>query len=104
MKTLIATALIMASSASFAHDNSFSTDSCNVDLTGGINISANEITFSKNKSPLYTISNHDTLLVNGEAVDLSNAQQRLVGQYSRSIREVLPEVKSIALDAIDLAI
>ena len=61
MKTLIATALIMASSASFAHDNSFSTDSCNVDLTGGINISANEITFSKNKSPLYTISNHDTL-------------------------------------------
>ena len=47
MKTLIATALIMASSASYAHENSFSSDSCQVDLNGGININAREITFSK---------------------------------------------------------
>jgi hypothetical protein len=40
MKTLIATALIMASSASYAHDNSFSSESCNLDLNGGINIIA----------------------------------------------------------------
>tara|TARA_R110000737_G_scaffold132041_2_gene163708 strand:- start:194 stop:997 length:804 start_codon:yes stop_codon:yes gene_type:complete len=104
MKTLIATALIMASSVSFAHDNSFSSESCNVDLNGGININAEEITFSKNKSPLYTITNNETLLVKGEEVYLTAQQQKLLGKYSSSIRGVVPEVKSIALDAIDLAI
>lgn len=104
MKTLIATALIMASSASFAHDNSFSSESCNVDLNGGININAQEITFSKDKSPLYTITNNDTLRVNGEEIDLTTHQQSLLRDYSTSIRKVVPEVKSIALDAIDLAI
>ena len=104
MKTLIATALIIASSASYAHDNSFSSDSCNVDLTGGININSKNITFSKDKMPLYTISNNDTLLINGEEVYLTSSQQSLLREYSTSIRNVVPEVKVIALDAIDLAI
>ncbi len=104
MKTLIATALILASSTSFAHDSSFSSNSCNVGLNGGIKISADKITFSKNKSPLYSIVNNDTLVVNGEEVDLTVSQQSLLTEYSTSIRDVVPEVKSIALDAIDLAI
>jgi hypothetical protein len=104
MKTLIATALILASSASYAHDNSFSSESCNVDLNGGINISAKEITFSKNKSPLYSITNNGTLLMNGEEIALTSHQQSLLHDYSTSIRDVVPEVKNIALDAIDLAI
>jgi len=104
MKTLIATALIIASSASYAHDNAFSSDSCNVDLHGGININAKEITFSKDKSPLYTIANNEILRINGEEVPLSASQQSLLTEYSNSIRTVVPEVKSIALDAIDLAI
>ena len=104
MKTLIATALIMASSVSFAHENSFTTDSCNVDLNGGININAKEITFSKEKSPIYIISSNNTLQVNGKAIALSARQQSLLRDYSTSIRDVVPEVRSIALDAIDLAI
>lgn len=104
MKTLIATALIMASSASYAHDNSFSSESCNVDLNGGISITAKEITFSKNKSPLYTISNNDRLSINGEEVALTASQRSLVREYSTNIRNVVPEVKVIALEAIDLAI
>tara|TARA_R110002167_G_scaffold21175_8_gene77183 strand:+ start:1467 stop:2270 length:804 start_codon:yes stop_codon:yes gene_type:complete len=104
MKTLIATALIMASSASYAHENSFSSDSCQVDLNGGININAREITFSKNKSPVYTIINNDVLLINGEEVALTASQRSLLHEYSTNIRGVVPEVKVIALDAIDLAI
>ncbi|ASP48901.1 DUF2884 family protein [Cognaticolwellia beringensis] len=104
MKTLIATALIIASSASYAHDNSFSSESCNVDLNGGININAKEIIFSKNKSPLYTITNNDTLIIKGEEVTLTSHQKSLIRDYSSHIRDVVPEVKSIALDAIDLAI
>lgn len=104
MKTLIATALIIASSASYAHDNSFSSESCNVDLNGGININAKEIIFSKNKSPLYIITNNDTLIIKGEEIALTSHQKSLLGDYSTHIRDVVPEVKSIALDAIDLAI
>ena len=104
MKTLIATELIMSSSASYAHDNSFSTESCNVDLNGGININAKEITFSKDKLALYSISNNDTLLIKGEEIELTYQQQSLLREYSTSIRAVVPDVKSIALDAIDLAI
>ncbi len=104
MKTLIATALILASSASYAHDNSFSSDNCNVELHGGININEKAITFSKNKSPLYTISGDNTLLINGDEVALNSHQKALLHDYSTQIRQVVPEVKSIALDAIDLAI
>lgn len=104
MKTLIATALILASSASYGHDNIYSADSCNVDLNGGINISTKEIAFSKNKSPLYKIVGNDTLIVDGEVISLNSNQQALVSEYSTSIRAVLPEVKEIAVDAIDLAI
>lgn len=104
MKTLIATALIIASSASYAHDSSFSSNSCNVDLNGGIKISAEKITFSKNKSALYSIVNNEKLIVDGEEIDLTRSQQSLLTEYSTSIRGVVPEVKSIALDAIDLAI
>jgi hypothetical protein len=104
MKTLIATALIMASSASYGHDNSFSSESCNLNLNGGININAQEITFSKDKSPLYSITENDTLLINGEKIVLTVHQESLLHDYSTRIRNVVPEVKSIALDAIDLAI
>ena len=104
MKTLIATALIMASSVSYAHDNSFSSESCNVDLTGGVSITAEKITFSKNKLPLYTISNNDVLLIDGEEVALTASQRSLLHEYSTNIRGVVPEVKVIALEAIDLAI
>ena len=101
---LIASTLIMVSSTSFAHDTSFSNDSCNLDLNGGININAQQITFSKNKKPLYSIVDNDTLIINGDEVDLTSKQQALLTQYSTSIRDVVPEVKSVALNAIDLAI
>lgn len=110
MKTLMTTALIAstlmitASTTSFAHDTSFSNDACNVELNGGININTKEIVFSKNKTPLYRIVNNDTLIINGNNVDLTTSQQALLKQYSTDIRAAIPEVKSFALDAIDLAI
>lgn len=104
MKTLIASALILASSASFAHDTSFSSDACNVDLKGGINIDAKEITFSKNKVSVYTVTPQGELFLQGNPIELTANQQALLNDYSLRIRAVVPEVKAIALDAIDLAI
>jgi hypothetical protein len=90
MKTLIATALILASTSSFASNASFTNDSC-------------EIEFSKKKKPLYKIVDNEILYVDGVQINLSHSQQSLVTDYSNSIRATLPEVKDIALDAIDLA-
>jgi hypothetical protein len=103
MKTLIATALILASTSSFASNASFTNDSCDVDISGGIKITPASIEFSKNKKQLYKIVDNETLYVNGEKIDLSQSEQSLVTDYSNSIRATVPEVKDIALDAIDLA-
>ncbi|MFT5299183.1 MAG: hypothetical protein ACI9YH_005235 [Colwellia sp.] len=103
MKTLIATALILASTSSFASNASFTNDSCDVDISGGIKITSTAIEFSKNKKPLYKIVDNEILYVDGVQINLSHSQQSLVTDYSNSIRATLPEVKDIALDAIDLA-
>jgi hypothetical protein len=103
MKTLIASALILVSSTTFAYEMSFSSNSCDADISGGIRITPVALEFSKNQKPLYRIVNNEELFVNGEKVDLTYSQQSLVSDYSKRIRAVVPEVRLIAIDAIDLA-
>jgi hypothetical protein len=103
MKTLIATALILASTNSLASDASFTNNSCNADISGGIKITSVAIAFSKNKKQLYKIVHNEMLFVDGEQIGLSQSQQSLIADYSKSIRAAVPEVKNIALDAIELA-
>jgi hypothetical protein len=103
MKTLIATALILASSTTFASTASFTNDSCNATISGGIKITPTAVEFSKSKLLLYKIVDNERLYVNGVQVDLTDNQQSLVHDYSSGIRAAVPQVKSVALDAIDLA-
>ncbi|MGB1198722.1 MAG: DUF2884 family protein [Thalassotalea sp.] len=104
MKTLLATSIILASTSAFSHDASFSTDSCNVDLDGGISISHDTLSFTEHQKTLYKIVNNNDLYIDNEKISLNNDQQALVTQYSNSIRTIVPEVKNIALDAMDLAV
>ena len=103
MKTLIASVLILASSNVFAHDSSFSNDSCNVELNGGVRVTQSEIEFFKADQPLYKIVNDDALIISGNQISLSPSQQSLVNEYSTSIRAMIPEVKEIAIEGIELA-
>lgn len=103
MKSLIASAILLASGSVAAHDSSFSTNSCDVDLNAGITINQHELAFSKNDKELYKIVDNKQLVVNGETIKLTPSQQQIVSQYSHDIRAVVPEVKEIALDALDLA-
>lgn len=104
MKTLIATAVLLSTTTVFAHDTSFSSDSCDIDLNAGLRINKELIEFTKNKKPLYTIINNETLIVNDKEIKLNDYQQSLVFEYSTNIRAVLPDVKEIAVDAIELAV
>ena len=103
MKSLIATAILLASGSAIAHDTSFSADSCDVDLSAGITINQSDLTFTRGDEELYKIVANKHLIIDGESLDLSPSQQQIVSQYSQDIRAVVPEVKDLALEAIDLA-
>lgn len=82
-------------------------DSCNVDLEAGITINESKIEFfePKNKdNVLYVIDKQNNLIVLGKSVTLSSAQQALVKQYSTRIRVMVPQVRSIAIEGVDLAL
>ena len=106
MKTILATTLLLASSAAFAHN---STNDCEVDIHAGVSIAQHKIEFFKQGSDhkkgksLYSIVDDNNLFINGTKVSLTASQQSLVHEYSTSIRAVVPEVKSIAIDGINLA-
>ena len=113
-KTLAASALICAvtSTSIFAHE------SCEVDLTAGININNQSIEFfaaneiNKDKADehvnpavsLYKIIDSDKLIVSGKNIDLTSEQQVLVHNYANSIRTLVPQVKTLAIEGVDLAV
>lgn len=80
-------------------------DSCNVNLDAGFSINQTAIEFldDQDKS-LYKIVNDNTLMVAGNEVALSSSQQALLTDYSTSIRKVVPQVQTIAIEGVDLAI
>jgi hypothetical protein len=102
MKTLLA-ALVLVSTSTLAHDSSFSGESCNVDIQGGVRISQSEIEFLKNDKHLYKIIGEHSLVINGDEVSLSASQQNIVSQYSNNIRSLIPQTKTLATDALSLA-
>ncbi len=105
--TLIASTLttVLASSAVYAHE------SCNVDLSAGFKINTNSIEFlqaehegSDEQHSLYRIKNGKQLYVDNDKVDLTDKQKALVEQYDAKIRELVPQVKSVAIEGVDLAV
>ncbi|SES70052.1 DUF2884 family protein [Thalassotalea agarivorans] len=101
MKAFLATSVFLFSSMVSAHN--IETDQCDVDLDLGIEITKKHIEFSDNKQPVYKIIDNEILLVNDKQVSLTASQQALVKQYSKEIRAVVPQVKDIAVEAVDLA-
>ncbi len=101
MKKLLLASLMFASTPLLAHD--INTDACDVDLNAGVKINAAEISFTHKGQDLYQIVGRDTLIVDGETISLNSRQEQLVEEYASSIRDVVPQVKAIALDALELA-
>jgi hypothetical protein len=105
--TLIASALTasLTSSALYAHE------SCNVDLSAGFTIDANSTEFlqeaggnSNTKRSLYKIVDGKTLFIESKSIQLTQAQQLLLKKYDDKIRHLVPEVKSVAIEGVQLAV
>lgn len=103
MKTLIASAILLASSSAMAHDIDISNDQCNIDLNAGVRISADKITISQHDKTVFSINNNQDLIIDGQKQSLTNYQASLVKDYSESVRAIVPEMKEVASEAIDLA-
>ncbi len=107
-KTLAASALICAitSTSLLAHE------SCEVDLTAGININSQHIEFfavndheqNKPAISMYKIVDDNQLIVGDKTVNLTAEQQLLVQNYAGSMRALVPQVKTLAIEGVDLAL
>ena len=104
MKLIFVSTLLLSSASVLAHNNSFSGNACDIELLTNIRVSANTIEFSQNDLALYTIINNEKLYVAGNVISLSVGDQTLLTSYSTKIREVFPEIKSITIEGIDVAI
>lgn len=98
LPAILFTSMAATSASAFAHNE------CNIDLQGGLHIEQNTITFKKNDKALYSIVDDQTLMLNNQVIDLTSNQQSLVTEYSTSIRQTVPQVKEIAVGAIDVAV
>lgn len=102
-KTLIAATSLSLFSATAA----YAQNSCDVNLKAGITINKSRLEFfeSKNKqNTFYTIDNKHNLTVRGKPISLNTNQQALVEQYATSIRTIVPQARSVAIEGVDLAI
>lgn len=98
MKTLIASVLLLAAGSASAHN------SCNLELDAGVRITDDSIEFYDEDQQTYKIVEDQLLVVKGQVLKLNQMQQDIVTSYAASVRAAVPEVRSMALDGIDLAI
>jgi len=102
MNKLLTTAvLIMTTSTAtiaMAHE------SCHIDFDGGVSINESSVAFNQHNKPLYKVVDDELLYVNGDVISLSSSQQALVTQYSKDIKAIVPKVKRVALEGVDLAV
>lgn len=101
----VSVASIFTSATLYAHD------ACDIKLDAGFTLNTTSIEFfnsnqdSDNKKEiLYKIDNDHSLIVRGKAIDLDEHQQALVTQYATNIRAIVPQVKTIAIEGVDLAL
>ena len=102
-KTLIAATLFSIFSSTVVYAN----DSCNADLEAGLTINKSKIEFfeSKNKTNvLYRIDSQNNLIVGGKSIALNTEQTVLIKQYSARIQAIVPKVRSVATESIELAL
>ena len=97
MKLAIAAVLLLAATWAQAKDG------CDLELEGGLRITSTELEFTEGDQSRYKILNDQTLVVNGRPLNLNQQQQLLVKQYALGIRALVPEVRQLTLEGVDLA-
>ncbi|MBW8190508.1 YggN family protein [Neiella marina] len=77
-------------------------DNCSMDLGMGVNLAPNSIELLDQDKPTVTMLN-DQLLIDGTPLTLTASQQVVYSEYQQEIRDFVPQVVELAIDAVDLA-
>ncbi|PHR81439.1 MAG: hypothetical protein COA59_15720 [Colwellia sp.] len=95
----------------FSSANLYADDTCNIELEAGLTLTVATVEFfnvdksaEHKKKTLYKIENDQHLIVHGKTVNLTDYQQALVTQYATSIRALVPKIRIIAIEGVDLAL
>ena len=112
---IVISASLFTTTTQAHEDQSHKDNSCEVNLDAGFSIDKNKIQFLEKEvqtnsdgeefNPvIYTIIDDNKLIVKGESIDLNKDQKALVSEYSKSIRQLVPEIREVALEGVDLAL
>ena len=94
---------LLSSPMAFANNQYDFEQQCDFHLNGDLEISPSVLNFHHGDKPLYRIENDNTLYVNKQKVTLSEKQSHALQEYNNSIRALIPEVKNIAIEGLNLA-
>lgn len=100
-KALLLPALFMTS-LSWAEIN-IDTEQCNMKLNNTLTVTPEHILIKDSDETLVDIYNNKMVFVRGELITLDPMQQALVIEYSEAIRQSIPKLGDIAVDAVDIA-
>lgn len=103
---LVSTLLFTNASNVFAHDddvNQGEENQCNLSINSDLSVSKEHVRIIKNDETVIDIYQDKAVFVKGEQIELTSTQQAMVMDYSVSIRNSVPEVTEIAMEAVGLA-
>lgn len=97
--TVVFAALAFAAAPAFAEIKT-----CDIDSDYDVALSPDAITFSRDDGAPRTLVMHDgSLLVDGREAALSDADRERVRRFEHDARALLPEVRAIAVEAVEIA-
>lgn len=104
MKRLLLAAALGLSLVSAAQARSQSTDSCRLNSDYDVTIDKSGLSFRySGGSPVSVVMSKGQLVIDGRSLALSDADRSRVAEFEATARALVPQVKAIARDAVDIA-
>lgn len=100
-KVALATTLLISAN-SYAVNISFE-DKCEIELNRDLAITPKHILIQENDETIVDIYQDEMLFIRGNQVELSDKEAKLLKRYSTSIRQSVPEVAELAVEAVEIA-
>lgn len=101
-RILYGLALAATTATAAAHGNSF--DTCDIDSDYGLQITPQALRFSRDEGdPARIEMARGELRVDGRTIAISDADRERLLRYEATVRELVPEAKALASEAVEIA-
>jgi len=100
LSMLLSSLFVFNSAAVIAHEEE---NQCHLSLNNDLSVTPEHIRIIEDDETLVDIYKDNILFIKGEQMNLNDQQKTMLLEYSTSIRNAVPEVTKIAVDAVGLA-